>query len=151
MSRTRPAAISMVLVAVALPLAACGGSDENNFKEDYNAAVKPLTELNEGVTGSLGDASGKSNDAIAKEFDNLASKTQQTRENLADLDPPEDAKEELDRLLSALQAGTDDLKAVAEAAKSGDPAAASAAAQDLVKTGTQIQKAETDLQQAVDG
>ena len=152
MFRTRPVAITVVALAVSLPVAACGGGeDDESFKEDYNAAVKPLTELNSDIGESLGGAGEQSNETIAKEFDNLASKAQQTRDNLADLEPPEDAKDEFDNLVSALQDGTDDLKAVAEAAKSGNPTAAQRAAQDLVESGTEIQKAETALQNAVDG
>jgi hypothetical protein len=152
MFRTRPVAITVVALAVSLPVAACGGGeDEESFKEDYNAAVKPLTELNSDIGDSLGGAGGQSNEAIAKEFDKLASKAQETRDNLADLEPPEEAKQAFDDLVSALQDGTDDLKAVAEAAKSGNPTQAQRAAQDLVKSGTEIQEAETALQKAVDG
>src|SRR5688572_10130259 len=72
MFRTRPVAITVVALAVSLPVAACGGGeDEESFKEDYNAAVKPLTELNSDIGDSLGGAGGQSNEAIAKEFDKL--------------------------------------------------------------------------------
>ena len=91
------------------------------------------------------------NDAIATQFDKLADKAQQARDNLAELDPPEDAKESFDKLLSSLQDGTDDLRAVASAAKEGDPQEARQAAQDLVSSGQEIQKAETALQMDVDG
>lgn len=152
MFRTRPVAITVVVLASSLPIAACGGGgDDENFKEDYNAAVKPLTELNSDIGNSLGGAGGQSNQAIAKEFDKLASKAQETRENLAELDPPEDAKEEFDNLVSALKDGADDLKAVADAARDGNPAKARQAGQDLVKSGTAVQEAETKLQTAVDG
>ena len=152
MFRTRPVAITVVVLASSLPIAACGGGgDDENFKEDYNTAVKPLTELNSDIGNSLGGAGGQSNQAIAKEFDKLASKAQETRENLAELDPPEDAKEEFDNLVSALKDGADDLKAVADAARDGNPAKARQAGQDLVKSGTAVQEAETKLQKAVDG
>ncbi len=97
------------------------------------------------------DPAGESNAAIEKEFQRLADKAQETRDNLSELDPPDDAKEEFDALLAALEEGTSDLEAVAEAAGSDDPAKAAEAAQDLVKSGTKIQQAETELQQAVDG
>ncbi len=153
MFRTRPVAITAVVLAVSLPIAACGGGDDDDesFKEDYNAAVKPLTELNSDIGDSLGGAGGQSNAAIAKEFDKLASKAQETRDNLAELDPPEDAKEEFDNLVSALKDGANDLKAVAEAARDGNPAEARQAGQDLVKSGSAVQEAETNLQKAVDG
>jgi hypothetical protein len=152
MFRTRPVAITMVVLAATLPIAACGGGDDDEgFKQDYNTAVKPLTELNSDIGDSLGGADGQSNEAIAKEFDKLASKAQETRDNLADLDPPDDAKEEFDNLVSALKDGTADLKAVADAARDGNPAKARQAGQDLVESGTAVQEAETKLQKAVDG
>jgi hypothetical protein len=151
MIRTRLAALATLLAVFSLALAACGESDNEAFKEDYNAAVKPLSELNADIGNSIGGAAGKSNDDIADEFDQLAQKAQETRANLADLEPPEDAKNAFDDLVAALQQGTDDLRAVAEAAKEGDPTAAGKASQDLVESGQEIQKAETALQEAVDG
>ncbi len=77
-------------------------------------------------------------------------KTQQTRDNLTELEPPEDAKEAYDELLAALEQGTDDLRAVAEAAKDADPAAAREARDSLQESAEDIQQAETRLQDAVD-
>ena len=151
MNRTLTAALTALLLVFSLTVAACGESEENSFKEDYNQAVKPLSELNSDIGNSIGGAGDKSNEAISQEFDKLAAKAEETRANLSELDPPEDAKDEFDKLLAALEDGTDDLKAVAEAAKDGDPAAAAQASQDLVKSGTEIQNAETALQKAVDG
>jgi hypothetical protein len=151
MTRTRLAAIVILACAVSLPVAACGESEETEFKEDYNAAVKPLSELNSDIGSSIDGAAGRSNDAIAKEFDQLADKAQETRDNLAALEPPEGAEESFDKLLAALGQGTDDLRAVAQAAKDGDPAAARQASEALVSSGKAIQKAETELQEAVDG
>ena len=151
MNRTRRVAALCLICVASITVAACGEDEDNAFKEDYNTAVKPLSELNEDIGSSLSGAAGESNDAIAKQFEGLADKAQQARNNLADLEPPEDAKESFDELLSSLQDGTDDLRAVASAAKDGDPQAARQAAQDLVSSGEEIQKAETELQKAVDG
>jgi hypothetical protein len=151
MTRTRLAATVLLTCALWLPVSACGESEETEFKEDYNAAVKPLSELNTDIGSSIGGASGRSNDAIAKEFEQLADKAQQTRNNLADLEPPDGAQESFDELLSSLKKGTEDLRAVAQAAKDGDPAAARQASEALVSSGRAIQQAETELQDAVDG
>jgi hypothetical protein len=151
MTRTRNAALVALILVPALAVAACGGSEDNDFREGYNTAVKPLSELNSGIGSSINGAEGQSNAAIEKEFQKLADKAQQTRANLSELDPPDDAKQEFDALLAALDDGTADLNAVAKAAGSNDPAKAAEAAQDLVKSGTKIQEAETKLQQAVDG
>ena len=151
MTRTRNAALATLILVPALAVAGCGESEDNDFREGYNAAVKPLSELGSGIGSSINGAGGKSNAAIEKEFQNLADKAQETRDNLAELDPPDDAKEELDALLAALREATDDLKQVAKAAGDNDPAKAAQAAQELVTSGTKIQEAETELQQAVDG
>ena len=151
MNRTRLAVALALICLLAIAFTACGEDENNAFKEDYNTAVKPLSELNEDIGSSLSGAAGQSNDAISQQFEKLADKAQQARDNLAELEPPDDAKDSFDKLLSSLQKGTDDLRAVASAAKDGDPQAARQAAQDLVSSGEQIQKAETALQQDVDG
>jgi hypothetical protein len=129
---------SPVLLLVLLVVAGCGGGNDS-FTEDYNDAVKPLSQLGANVGSS------------AAEFDRLAAKTKQTHDNLADLDPPDDAQDEMDKLLSGLEGVTRDLSAVADAVREKDPAQQAEAAKQLVKSSTQVQQAEAALQQAVDG
>jgi hypothetical protein len=133
MKLTSPVALLVLLV-----VAGCGGGNES-FTEDYNDAVKPLSELGANVGSSAG------------EFDRLAAKTKQTRDNLADLDPPDDAQDEMDKLLSGLEGVTRDLSAVADAVRAKDPAEQADAAKQLVKSSAEVQQAETELQQAVEG
>jgi hypothetical protein len=133
MKLTSPVALLVLLV-----VAGCGGGNDS-FTEDYNDAVKPLSELGANVGSSAG------------EFDRLAAKTKKTRDNLADLDPPDDAQDEMDKLLSGLEGVTRDLSAVADAVRAKDPAEQADAAQQLVKSSAEVQQAETALQQAVEG
>ncbi len=151
MTGLRTGVLATLFVGCCLGLVACGGDDDEAFKEEYNRAVRPLSELNSDIGSSIGGAAGKSNDEIAKEFDTLADKARQTRDNLAELDPPDDAKDAFDQLLTSLEAGTDDLAAVAAAAREADPQAAGEASEDLVESGKEIQAAEKKLQNAVDG
>jgi len=133
MKLTSPVALLVLLV-----VAGCGGGNDS-FTEDYNDAVKPLSELGANVGSSAG------------EFDRLAAKTKKTRDNLADLDPPDDAQDEMDKLLSGLEGVTRDLSAVAAAVREKDPAEQAEAAKQLVKSSSEVQRAETALQQAVEG
>ena len=133
MKLTSPVALLVLLV-----VAGCGG-DNDSFTEDYNEAVKPLADLQTNVGSS------------AAEFERLADKTSQTHDNLADLDPPDDAQDEMDKLLAGLEDVTSDLNAVADAVRSKDPTEQATAAKELVESSTEIQKAETALQQAVEG
>ena len=86
MTRTRNAALATLILVPALAVAGCGESEDNDFREGYNAAVKPLSELGSGIGSSIGGAEGKSNAAIEKEFQNLADKAQETHDNLAELE-----------------------------------------------------------------
>ena len=133
MKLTSPVALLVLLV-----VAGCGGGNDS-FTDDYNEAVKPLSELKTNVGSSAG------------EFETLADRTRKTRENLADLDPPDDAQDEMDKLLSGLDGVTRDLSAVADGIRSQDPAEQADAAKQLVKSSTEVQQAESALQQAVEG
>jgi hypothetical protein len=130
---------SPVLLLVLLAVAGCGGGSSDSFTEDYNEAVKPLSELQTNMGTN------------APQFDKLAERTGETRDNLADLDPPEDAQDEMDKLLSGLHRVTEDLSAVADAVRSKDPVKQQNAAKALVESSAEVQQAETALQQAVEG
>jgi hypothetical protein len=129
---------SPVAILVLLAVAGCGGSNDS-FTKDYNNAVKPLSSLK----SDLGNSAG--------EFDRLAGRTKQTRDNLADLDPPDDAQDELDKLLKGLDGVTHDLSAVADAVRAKDPVKQQKAAKQLVQSSAAVQSAETDLKRAVEG
>jgi hypothetical protein len=151
-NRSRPLtsiAASICALALVLPAAGCGGDDSNQFREDYNAAVNKLTKINTEIGSAT--SGGQSNAAIAKELDGIADAADKARADIAELEPPEDAKKEFDTLLAALDTGVEDLRTMADAAKSNDPAKAQAAAQELVQSGQKITTAENALKTAVDG
>lgn len=145
-------ALGSIVVAVALIFGAFGcGDDSDDFKQDYNEAVRPLSALGDEIGSSLGRAEGQSNQALARRFDRLANRAEQTRRNLSGLEPPEDATARFDKLLGALRQAVADLRAVGESAREGDPAEAAEATQALVETGERVQEAEADFKDAVDG
>jgi flagellar basal body rod protein FlgB len=129
---------SSAVVLVLLAAAGCGGSD-NSFTDEYNEAVRPLSRLEQGM-GSQ-----------PREFDRLARRTEATRQNLAKLDPPDDAQDEFDAFMALLDRVTADLKAVATAARRHDVADQREAARQLVRSSTKVQQAETALKAAVEG
>jgi hypothetical protein len=128
------AAVFLVLLATA----GCGG-DDSSFTRDYNRAVRPLSELGQNVGTKPAS------------FDRLARHTKETRDNLAKLDAPDDARDELDTLLGRLEQVTADLRGVATAARGNDVVKQRKAANALVRSSNAVQQAETKLKQAVAG
>jgi hypothetical protein len=129
---------SSAVLLVLLALAGCGGSD-SSFAEDYNKAVEPLSQLGQGMGTEAG------------EFDRLARRTERTRDNLAELEAPDEAKDEFDVLLARLDQVTDDLRAVARSTRSKDVVRQRRAAKRLVRSSTEVQQAESALRAAVEG
>jgi predicted nucleic acid-binding Zn-ribbon protein len=151
MNRLRLAIVIALAALLTLTAAACGGDDSDQFREDYNAAVDRRSKINTDIGTAAGGASDQSNKAIAKEFNQIADTAEQTRSRLSDLDPPEDAKDEFDKLLSSLETGVEDLRAVAKAARANSPQEANQAVKKLAQTGQEITEAENALKAAVDG
>jgi DNA repair exonuclease SbcCD ATPase subunit len=150
MTRTRLAASAL---ALALGAAGCGGGgdDADQFREDYNAAVDRLNEVNTNIQESGQSIASQSGEEIAEDFNRIAETAEKTRQDLEDLDPPDDAQQEFDRLLSSVEEGVQALRATAEAAREENQQRFLEAAQRLSQTGEKITDAESALKQAVDG
>jgi methyl-accepting chemotaxis protein len=150
MTRTRLAAL---VLALALGAAGCGGGgdDADQFREDYNAAVDRLNDVNTDIQESGQSIASQSGEEIAQDFNRIADTAEKTRQDLEDLDPPEDAQEEFDQLLSSVEEGVQALRATAEAAREQNQQRFLEAAQRLSQTGEKITEAESALKQAVDG
>jgi hypothetical protein len=128
---------SSAVLLVLLWAAGCGGGDMS-FTEDYNRAVRPISEL------------GGDPGAQPANYDRLARRTRRTRQNLARLDPPEEAREELQALVSALDDVTRDLEAVARTTRAKDPVLQRRAARRLERSNEGFRRAENALHRALD-
>jgi hypothetical protein len=129
----RSAAVLLVLLGAA----GCGG-DESTFTQDYNRAVRPLSTLGEHIGTK------------PSSFDALARRTAETRRNLAELDTPDEAQDEMKAMLARLDAVTADLRRVATAARGKDPVKQRRAAKALVLSSNEVERAETRLKRAVE-
>jgi hypothetical protein len=129
---------SSAALLVLLWAAGCGGED-SSFTEDYNRAVAPIAQL--------GDDLG----ARAADYDDLARRTMRTGRNLARLDPPDGASDELRRLRAGLARVTRSLEAFASATRAKDPVLQRRAATELTRSNEEFGRAETALHRAVEG
>ena len=94
-------------------------------------------------------AENASDQELANEFDAFAQKLGDLREELEDLEPPEDLAEERDDLESAMAQVRSSLESIASAAEEGDPEAAREATLQLIDRSGDLRDARQALGQAV--
>ena len=140
MNPTRTLFLAPVL-AVAIAAAGCGGSDQNDFIEGYNAATAPLTQLTTDLSGTPDQQS----------LDKMADGLDDVRAKLGALDPPDGAQDELDAMLASLETNTAQVRKLGKAVKSGDVEKLTAATQSFSTEGAKLVEAEQALRAAVDG
>ncbi len=140
MTPTRMLLLAPVL-AVALAGAGCGGSDQNEFIDGYNAATAPLTQLTSDLSGTPDQDS----------LDKMADGLEDVQAKLGELEPPDGAQDELDAMLASLEQNTAQVRKLAKAVKSGDVEQLSAATQSFSAEGAKLVAAEQALRTAVDG
>jgi hypothetical protein len=128
-------------VAIALAAAGCGGSDENDFIESYNAATAPLTELTTSISAAPDEQS----------LDKMADGLDEVKGKLAALEAPDDAQDELDALVASIDANTAEVRKMAKAVKSQDVEQLTAAAESFSAQGQKLVQAEENLRKAVEG
>jgi quinol monooxygenase YgiN len=139
------------VLAAALPALACGGEDEgaDRFSEGYNAAVQHLNQVNANLQESGRGSGSRPGGEIAREFERIAGTAENTRARLERLDPPDDARDEFEALLAAIEEGVRDIRAVAKAARREHQARFREATEELSESSREISEAEDALKAAV--
>jgi uncharacterized protein YoxC len=134
--------ITITVAALALAVAGCGANaEEESFKRDFNAAQQPLERLLTDVSGaSTPDQMGK----IADGLDETATK-------MRALDPPADAKDELDTFVKEVDASADVMRDAEKAMEGKDIDKMTAALKDLQERMTAVGAAQQALATAVNG
>jgi hypothetical protein len=147
-----PARAVIFLAVAALAAAGCGGDDDtaDEFRDGYNAAIERLNDVNSNINESGEELASQPGRKIAREFDQIAETAAQTRSDLAALEPPEEAREEFDALLTAIQDGVANIRAVADAARKENQQQFLDAVQALSQSGEEISQAEAELKDAVE-
>jgi hypothetical protein len=142
----RRLAALLPILAVSAAVAACGGSDDADFVDGYNKAVAPLNTM----MTDLGTTSASDPAAASKSLNQVADGLDEVHTKLAALEPPSDAKDEFDKMLGALETGTDQVRDMAAAAKSGNIEKLTKATSDFSATGTDLASLEQQLRQVVE-
>ena len=148
MTRARAAIFLLIAAVVAV---GCGDDDAaDRFRDGYNAAIQRLNAVNTDIQESGEGSASQPGPQIAKEFDRIAETAAQTHANLAELEPPERARDEFDDLLSAIEDGVANIRAVADAARKENQQQYRDATEALSESSEEISAAEAELKDAVE-
>ena len=149
MIRVRAAGFLLLAAVIGL---GCGEDDDttDQFRDGYNAAIERLNEVNTNLEESGEELASQPGSRIAREFQRIAGAAAQTRAELAELAPPEEARDEFDQLLAAIRDGVKNIREVADAAREGNQDRFQEATEALSESGEEISRAEAELKDAVE-
>jgi flagellar hook-basal body complex protein FliE len=133
--------IVIMVAALALALAGCASSEDESFKQDFNAAQEPLNKL---LTDSAGASDPASMGKIADGLDDTAKK-------MAALDAPDDAKDELDTFVKEVNASADTMREAQKAMEDQDLEKMTTILTELQKHMTAVGEAQQKLATVVNG
>jgi hypothetical protein len=143
---------ALVLAVLAIPgVAACGDDDgdDQTFQDDFPALSDRIQSLGEEVGNTIGTAENASDQELANEFDDFTQQLGDLRQELEDLEPPDDLADERDDLVSAMGEVRSSLEDIASAAEDGDPEAAREATLQLIDGSEELRDARQALTRAV--
>jgi hypothetical protein len=148
---TRPLTVLLLCAVAILVISACGGDDgdEQAFQDDFPALSERIASLGEDVGDTIETAQSATDQELADEFDEFAQQLGQLRQELEDLEPPEDLADEREDLVSAMGQVRSSLESIASAAEEGDPEAAREATLELVDRSAELRDARQALGRAV--
>ena len=101
------------------------------------------------MANTIESADRASDRELAEEFDDFAQQLGDLRQELEDLEPPDDLADERDDLVSAMGEVRTSLEGIAEAAEDGNPEAAREATLQLVERSKDLRDARDALTNAV--
>ena len=113
-------AVPVLAAVAALALAGCGGDQRDSFRSDYRSLDAQIGTLGEQVGDTITGAATKTNGQLSARFDALARRARDLVNRLDDTDPPANLTAARNRLARALRGIARDLRALSDAAASGD-------------------------------
>jgi uncharacterized protein YjbJ (UPF0337 family) len=146
-------AVVIALLGVGL-LAGCGdddggGDDGGASTEEFDKAYAPINDEFVRVGGevqqTIQTAEGRTNQALATKFDELAKQVFALRARLLGLEAPDEYKSDADRLAASMQVVAGDLSEISRAAEDGQAEEAKSQVQELVRHSVETRTARRAL------
>src|SRR5262245_23025566 len=143
----RQAGVIVVMLVLALAVAACGGggSGDRLSKEEYEQQMKSIgTDLQEASSG-VDISSTTDLDEVADTVADFKNDLESAADKVDELNPPEEAAQDTDKIADALHAFADEFGKMEQAARDRNTKALQDAQQAVITEGGEAQKAADDL------
>jgi hypothetical protein len=138
----------LALLALAMPLAACGESEKDKYIDDFKPLNDKLLDLGRELGAAVGGAESQGDAALAKQFGSLAKRLDGLNKEIADLDTPSDLDDEAKDLNGRIDDTVGDLEDIAKAAREHDAQDAAAGTVQLATDAEAVNKAQNKLARA---
>jgi hypothetical protein len=137
-----------VLFAV-LVAAACGESAEEKYRNDFTPLNDRIVALGKQVGATIDEAGGRTDAQLADAFGDYARELGDLRQQVEQLEPPDDLADEQTKLVDAMGEVQGALARIADAALSGNPDAARDATVELIPGSRRLSEAREALAREV--
>lgn len=144
----RRLAVLLPLALVAVLAAGCGESDKDKYIDDYKPLNNELIEIGQKLNRAVQNADTQTDAQLAATFERLGDELQQVGDDIADLDTPDDLKDESDRLTRRIDAAVGDINDISKAAATHNEQAAASATVSLGAVAVAINTAQNRLARA---
>jgi sugar phosphate isomerase/epimerase len=140
--------IPLALVALTVPLAACGESEKDKYIDDFKPLNDKLLAVGQDLGTAVEGADKATDDKLATEFAGLAKRLKSVNEDIAALDTPSDLTDEARGLEKRLDATIKDIEDIAKAARENNAEAFAGAIVQLSTDSQQVNTAQNKLAKA---
>jgi hypothetical protein len=141
----RPVYALAFLLALALPLAACGEDKTETFNKEFKPLNAKIVALGRDVGAAVNGASGKSDRQIQQEFGSLARRTTTLQKSVNRIEAPDELSGDKKDLVDAMGDARDSLAEIEKAAGSSDPQGARRATIQLVSASQDLRSSRLKL------
>jgi hypothetical protein len=138
-------------LCAALAGGGCGGDDEEDYRDGFNEAAETFEErLTEAGQTMQSAGRAKSREKYAEGVDQLQTAGEDFRDDLDDLDPPEDAEAKQRALASAIDQFSTAVGSINAAVQSDDESAIQAESARVQAAGKRVDDAIKQVKEAVE-
>jgi hypothetical protein len=146
--RVAAAAAALLVAAAVVAVLLNHSASKDSFRRDFRAEAARLTALGGEVSRTIVTAPGRSDQALARDFESLSTRTHRVATALSALKPPTKARAQFEAMRRSLGIVLSDLDTLAASTKAHDPERAKRATVKLLHDSPPLHLARVRVERA---